>query len=92
MHRRNAAERDISTFEYGFIEGLSATNPDFPMHNWERLLEQVEITLNLLSASIFNLRLSAYAQLNGELDFNCIPMDPPGTRTLVHDKPNNRGM
>ena len=61
------------------------------MQNWYRLFKQVEITMNLLQPSILNPIMLAYAQLNGEFDFNCTPMDPPVTRTLVNDKPHNRG-
>ena len=90
MYRRNAAERAISTFKYHFIAGLCATDPDFPMHNWDHLLEQAGIMLNLLCPSRLNPRLLAYAQLNGEFNFNRTPMNPPGTRTLVHDNPRNK--
>ena len=31
-----------------------------------------------------------YAALLGNFDFNATPMTPPGTRVVVHDKPNNR--
>ena len=91
MHRRNSEERDICTFNNNFIAGLCTTDPDFPMQNWDRLLEQAEITLNLLRPSRLKPRLSAYVQLNGEFYFNPTPMAPPGTRTLVNDKPHNRG-
>ena len=92
MHRRNAEEWDISTLKDHFIAGLCATDPYFPMQNWDHLLKQAEITLNLLRLSRLNPILSAYAQLNGGFDFNCTPMAPPGTRTLVHDKLHNRGI
>ena len=91
IHRRNAAERVISTFKDQFVSGICATGPDFPMQNWDRLLEQAEITLNLLRPSGLNPILSAYAQLNGEFYFNHTPMAPLVTRTLVHEKPHNRG-
>ena len=90
MYRRNAAEQAISTFKYHFISGLCATYPDSPIDNWDRLLDQAEITINLLRLSILKPTLSSYAQLNGEFDFNRTPMAPPGTITLVHDKPYNR--
>ena len=48
MHRRNSAERDISTFKDHFITGICVTEPYFPMKNWDRLLEQAEIIINLL--------------------------------------------
>ena len=90
MHRRNAAERAIRTFKDHFIAGLFMTDPDFPMQNWDRLLEQTEIMLNLLRPSRLNPRLLAYTQLKREFDFNRNPMDPPEIITLVHYKPHNR--
>jgi hypothetical protein len=48
LHRRNATERAIRTFKNHFIAGLCTTNPDFPLHLWDRLLPQALITLNLL--------------------------------------------
>ena len=74
-----------------FIAVLCSTDPDLPIQNWDRLVEQVEITLNLLLPSRLNPKLSSYAQLNGTFDYNRTPMPPPGTRTLVHEKPHNRG-
>jgi hypothetical protein len=50
-HRRNAAERAIRTFKEHFVAGLSSVDPSFPMHLWDRLLPQAEITLNLLRTS-----------------------------------------
>jgi hypothetical protein len=34
--------------------------------------------------------MSAYAQLNGNSDFNRPPMPPPGTRVIAHEKPDRR--
>ena len=45
------------------------------------------MTLNLLRGSRINPPLSAYAQINGLLDFTKTPLAPPGIRTLVHEKP-----
>jgi hypothetical protein len=50
-HRRNTAECAIRTFKEHFVAGLSSVDPSFPMHLWDRLLPQVEITLNLLRTS-----------------------------------------
>jgi hypothetical protein len=50
-HRRNAAERAIRTFKEHFVAGLSSVDPSFPLHLWDRLLPQAEITLNLLGTS-----------------------------------------
>jgi hypothetical protein len=38
-----------------------------------------------------NPRLSANAFLNGPFDFNRRPLSPLGTKTIVHEKPNQRG-
>ena len=90
IHRRNSAERAIQTFKNHFIAGLASTDPNFPLSNWCRLLPQAELTLNLLRPSRLNPKLSAYAQLEGAFDFNRTPLAPPGTRVIVHEKPNQR--
>jgi hypothetical protein len=43
-HRRNAAERAIRTFKEHFVAGLSSVDPTFPLHLWDILLTQAEIT------------------------------------------------
>ena len=62
-HQRNAAERAIQTFKKHFIAGLSSTHPEFPICGWDRLIEQVLITLNLLRNSRIDPKLSAQAFL-----------------------------
>jgi hypothetical protein len=47
-HLRNAAERAIRAFKKHFVSGLSYVDPTFPLHLWDRILPQAEITLNLL--------------------------------------------
>ena len=89
MHRRNAAERAIITFNNHFVLVLSTTDPYFPIRNWYQLLSQFFITLNLLLNSGVNPALSVYAYLYGRYYFNKYPMLPPGTRIIVHNKPVN---
>jgi hypothetical protein len=90
VHRRNAAERAIQTFKNHFLAFLATCDPDFPVSEWDRLLFQAELTLNLLRSSRVNPKLSAYAYLNGNFDFNKTPLAPPGTKVLVHLKPDQR--
>ena len=90
IHRRNAAERAIRTFKNNFLSVLATANPQFPMSEWDRLLPQTKLTLNLLRNSCTNPKLSAYAFLNGNFDFNKTPMAPAGTRVVVHTKPDKR--
>ena len=46
------------------------------MQNWNRLIEQAEITIHLLYPSILNTNLSDYTHLRGEFDYNRTPMAP----------------
>ncbi|CAJ1962020.1 unnamed protein product [Cylindrotheca closterium] len=89
-HRRNAAERTIRTFKNHFIAILCSTDTDFPMTQWDELLPQAELTINLLRASRINPKLSAWAQLHGHLDFNRTPMAPSGTKVIVYETPTQR--
>ena len=66
IHRANLAERAIQTFKNHFKAGLATLDPDFPLAEWDRLISQENITLNLLRSS----SLSAYAYLFGKFDFN----------------------
>ena len=62
-HRRNLAERAIQTYKNHFKAGLASVNPNFPLSEWDRLLEQANITLNLLRAARTNPKLSAYTYI-----------------------------
>jgi hypothetical protein len=55
---------------------------DMPLHLWDKLLPQALITLNLLRGSRMNPK---------RLDFNGTPLAPPGTKVLIHEKPEVRG-
>jgi hypothetical protein len=87
VHRHNAAERCICTFQNHFIAGLCSMDPNFPIHLWDRLLPHTKITLSLLRGSPINPKLSAYAQVNGTFDFNRTPLGPHGTHVIIQDKP-----
>ena len=89
-HRANAAERAILTFKNHFIAGLSGLDPNFPIKQWDRLIEQATLTLNLLRSSRLNPKLSAQAFLFGPFDFTSTPLAPPGTRVIAHNKPSQR--
>jgi hypothetical protein len=87
-HRRNAAERAIQTWKNHFSTGLALCDPKFPLTEWDLLMPQADITLNLLRSSRRQPKLSAYACLNGAFDFNRSPLAPPGTRVVVHVTPD----
>ena len=90
QHRRNAAERAIRIFKNHFIAGLASLPDSFPMSEWDRLIEQAVLTINLLRNSRLNPKLSAYAFANGVHDFNAHPLAPPETKLVAHEKPTHR--
>ena len=90
LHRANAAERAIQTFKAHLKAGLASLDPDFPVKEWDRLIVQAEITLNLLRSSRINPKLSAYAYSFGQFNYNKTPMVPPGTKVVAHLKPDVR--
>jgi hypothetical protein len=89
-HRRNAAERAIRTFKEHFVAGLFSVDPVFPLHLWDRLLPQAEITLNLMWTSRLHPQLSAAAHFHGLVDYNKTDFAPPGCKIIAHEKPEKR--
>ena len=63
QHRRNTTECTIRTFKNHFLAGLATCHPDFPLSEWDRLLAQAEVTINLLRNFRMNPKLSAWAYL-----------------------------
>jgi len=55
----------------------AALTRTFPIHLWDWLLPQAELS-NLLHGSCINPSLSAWAQLHGTFDFNHTPIAPTG--------------
>ena len=56
-HCANLAEYAIQTFKSHFKAALSIADPDFPLAQWDLLLEQVNITLNLPHSTHSNSKL-----------------------------------
>jgi hypothetical protein len=89
-HLRNAAERAIRTFKEHFVAGISSVDPTFPLHLWNRLLPQAEITLNLLQILRLHPQLSAAAHFHGLIDYNKTYFSPPVCKIIAHKKPAKR--
>ena len=89
-HCTNPAEKCIDTFECHFIYGLSAMDPNFPLHLWCRILPQCQDTLNVLRTSRLHPHMSSFTHMNGPFYYNSTPMAPPGIRTLVYETPKQR--
>lgn len=90
MHRNNPVERAIQTWKDHFLAVLASVHPDFPMAEWDRIIPQCNITLNLLRASQIHPQLSSYASVFGNFNFNRTPLAPPGTKIVFHNKATQR--
>ena len=69
---------------------MAGADPNFPVSEWDRLLPQIEIALNILCKSRVNPKLSSYAYLFGNYDFNKAPLAPVGTKVISHLKSYKR--
>ena len=69
---------------------MASVHPDFPVKEWDRLIPQANTTLNLLRASRFNPKLSAFAYVEGLFDYNKTPLVPPGTKVVAHEAADHR--
>jgi hypothetical protein len=83
-------QRGQSTFKEHFKTGLATVDPAFPIHLWDRLLTQAEITLNLLRSSRLHPQLSAAAHYHVLIDYNRTAFGPPGCKIIAHEKPSQR--
>ena len=64
--------------------------PIFSIEQWDHLLQQAEITVNLLRNSRINPKLSVYAIIHGNFNFNTTALAPPGTKVAIHLKSQQR--
>ena len=78
-------------FKNHFISGLCSVDKKFHLHLWCRLLDQAELTLNMLRTSRINPNLSAHEQLHGIHDFNATHLAPLGTKCIAHEKSSQCG-
>jgi hypothetical protein len=63
--RMNAAERAIHTFKDAFIAALTTTDHKFQLQRWDKIMLQIQDTLNMMQASRIDQAISAYEALNG---------------------------
>ena len=90
VHRQNAAEQAIITFKNHLLAILAGADTEYPVSEWDRFLPQCEMTLNFLRNSRVDPKLSSYAYLFGNFDFNKTPLAPLGTKIAVHLKSDKR--
>jgi hypothetical protein len=82
-HRLNHAERAIQTFKNHFILILYGTDSGFPAKQWDQLITQAVMTLNMCRPSRINPKLSGYQQVWGRL--------VPGRTDIFKTRGSHRG-
>ena len=90
LHMSNDAEVAIRNFKAHLLSVLAGVADDFPLQLWDRLLSQIEITINLIRQSNATPKVSAYAHLIGPFDYKNMPLDPMGCDSQVHEKKDKR--
>lgn len=80
----------IQDFKNHFISILAGADPSYPKNRWDLLLEHAEVTLNISRPSRLNPKVSAYTLINGNFDFDKTPLAPASTKTIVHDRVDER--
>ena len=90
-HRRIAAEVAIRNFKAQFLSVLAGVADHSPLTFWDRLLQQIEITLNILRQSNATPTVSAYAHISRPFNYHKMPLAPMGCAAQIHNKTDNRG-
>jgi hypothetical protein len=82
MHRQNIAKQAIQA-----TKNLIGLPDDFPIREWDQLLPQIFLTLNLLQASNVASHISVYTYHHGQFNYNCMPLAPMDCAVQFHIKP-----
>ena len=89
-HRGNKAERAIQTAKNHLISTFCVTDAKFPLYLFDKLIDQAELTLNLMRGSSFSPHVSAWQALNGSYNFSNTPIAPPGMKIVCFESPDQR--
>jgi len=77
-------------FKGHFISVLAGVDNSFPINQWDELLSQTILTLNLLRQSNVAPNISAWAYHHGNFDYNRMPLAPMGCAVQFHINPGRR--
>lgn len=90
-HKVNVAEPAVKSAKYHTIAILCTIDPSFPVQLWDRVLSQLEATLNILQISRTYKGKSAYRALNGsKFNWNRTPLTILGANALTFLDPTTR--
>ena len=89
-HRRNIAKKAIQVFKAHFISIMCNADKSFPICLWDRLLGQVEHTLNMPRTAKRTPLVSAYAYIWGKHDYNANSFAPLGCKVEAQVTPSTK--
>ena len=69
---------------------MAGVDPEFPKYMWDTLLQQTELTINLLHQATINPIMSAWDYFNAPFDYAATPLGPLGSRVTIHNTVNTR--
>ena len=90
QHRRNIAEKAIQTWKAHAIGVYSGMSEKCPLAIWDLLLPQIDMQVNLLRQANVAPKVSAWAYMHGQHDFNRHPLAPLGIATHAYIPPGKR--
>ena len=65
-------------------------DPEFTKYMWDTLLQQTELTLNLLCQATINPKMSAWEYFNGPFDYAATQLVPLGSIVMIHNTVKTR--
>ncbi len=90
-HSHNSAKRAIQTFKSHFKAVLAGVDDSFPMRLWDKFLPQTILMLKLLRQSNVPPTVSTYQYVDGNFDYNKMPLPSMGCAVQLHKSTNRRG-
>ena len=85
-HQEEKLEQSIQMFKAQFITGICSVNPQFPLQDWDNIVEQATIILNMMHVSRENPSISKYMNIFGLFNYNVMPLVLTGTKVVAHNK------
>ena len=69
---------------------LAGVDPDFPKFMWYKLLDQTELTVNLLRQATLNPSILLWGYFNGAFDYALTPLGTIGCKIIIHTTSNKQ--
>ena len=84
------AEKAVQTYNSCVKSTTASLPPDFPIAYWCRLIPQIYLSVNIVRPCQQNIKLSAWAAMEGDFHFESTRIAPQGSSMLMHEKPSRR--